>query len=74
MTQAILQAVAKDNPVSFEEVLAAYFRLNSIDAIMVAIELSVLTERTFSEAIEVICESSQICASNMSSFIELNGA
>lgn len=72
MTQAILQALAQDNPVSFEEVKAAYIRLNSIDAIMVAIELSVLTGRTFAEAIEVICESSQICATNLPGFIELN--
>lgn len=71
MTQAILQAVAQNNPVSFEEVKAAYIRLNSIDAIMVAIELSVLTECTFAEAIDVICESSQICATNLSMFIEI---
>jgi hypothetical protein len=63
MSQAILKAVAQDNRVSFDEVKAAYYRLNSIDAIMVAIELSVITERTFAEAIEVVCESSQVCES-----------
>lgn len=63
MSQAILKAVAQDNHVSFDEVKSAYYRLNSIDAIMVAIELSVVTERSFNEAIEVVCESSQKCAS-----------
>jgi hypothetical protein len=65
MSQAILKAVAQDNRVSFDEVKAAYYRLNSIDAIMVAIELSVITERTFAEAIEVVCESSQVCESKL---------
>jgi prefoldin subunit 5 len=66
MSQAILKAVAQDNHVSFDEVKAAYYRLNSIDAIMVAIELSVVTERSFNEAIEVVCESSQKCANRYS--------
>jgi hypothetical protein len=64
VSQAILEAVAQDNHVSFDEVKAAYYRLNSIDAIMVAIELSVVTERTFAEAIEVVCESSHKCSSD----------
>jgi hypothetical protein len=67
MSQAILKAVAQDSHISFDEVKAAYFRLNSIDAIMVAIELSVVTERTFAEAIEVVCESSQVCESKLPS-------
>lgn len=62
MTQAILKTVAQQNPVSFEEVRAAYDRLHSIDAVMVAIELAVLTNRPFKEAIDVICVKSQICS------------
>jgi hypothetical protein len=68
MTQAILKTVARENPVSFEEVQAAYFRLNSIDAVIVAIELSVVTSRPFSDAIDVLCESSQVCAGEQNSY------
>ena len=62
MTLAILQAVAQQNPVTLDEVLGAYERLNSIDAVMVAIELAVVTERPFNEAIDVICAKSGVCS------------
>ena len=73
MTHAILKTVAQENPVSFEEVQTAYFRLNSIDAVIVAIELSVVTERPFFEAIDVLCASSQVCPGEQNSYdLKLN--
>ena len=68
MTHAILKAVAQENPVSFEEVQIAYFRLNSIDAVIVAIELSVVTECPFFEAIDYLCASSQVCTGEQNSY------
>ncbi len=54
MTHTILKAIAQENPYSYEELYAAYQRLWSIDALMVAIELAQVTELELSEAVDVI--------------------
>ncbi len=54
MINDILNTIAQDSPFSYEEICAAYELLQSIDAVIVGIELAMVTDRPFTEAIDII--------------------
>jgi len=61
MTYVVIKTLAKNSSYSFEENSMAYKRLLSIDAVIVAIELAMATERSFSEAVDFICSKCGSC-------------
>ena len=52
MIYALLETIATHHPYSYPEVYDAYEKLNSIDAILVAIELANLNDISLAEATE----------------------